>query len=108
MMVSNFVEDGNGLNNIDANLRDGSGGVNSRNRRLGKQNTSGHVGINDMIDYLNVRWSENGKRKGAGGHFYFRDYSSNEETWAAAINYRDEQYKRVGNENGKRPKIVDA
>lgn len=38
-------KDGNGLNNRWDNLRDGSGGVNSRNVRVGRNNTSGIAGV---------------------------------------------------------------
>lgn len=97
--------DGNGLNNRDSNLRDGSGGVNDLNKRLRSNNISGENGISVRDNHLYLRWPKDGKLKSKS--FNFRKYGDQEGAMKAAIEYRDTViYPAIGCTNGKRPKII--
>lgn len=96
--------DGDSLNNIKNNLRDGSQGINENNRRLSKNNTSGENGISIYDDYISLSWRENGRSK-------FRRFSITKDTKQTVlkevINLRDKIiYPRIKNNNGKRPRLV--
>ena len=94
--------DGNGLNDVSLNLRDGSNGVNARNCKLRKDNTSGENGITDCPKEKRyaVQWLENKKTRKKS--FPYRSMEKMT-AFQLAINYRDEiVYPRIKNENGRR------
>lgn len=81
----------NGLDNRRINLKDGSNGVNQRNKRLYKNNNSGINGL--YYDHKNKNWRfdwcENGR------HICKRFNSKN-----LAIDFKKQVDKRLGNRNG--------
>lgn len=96
---------GNGLNNVKSNLRDGSGGVNENNCFMYRNNTSGENGLSwiEKLKRWSLHWMENGERKSK--YFPLSKYETKENAKIAAIEFRDEVYQRIGNNNGKRRRL---
>lgn len=93
---------GDPLDNRRCNLRDGSKGVNGYNRRLRSNNTSGYNGISCRRNTIIFNWREQGKDYSKC--FGYNRYGSREAALTAALQFRDETYRRIGNFNGIRPK----
>ena len=93
----------NGLDNRRANLRDGSNGVNSKNKRLFKNNTTGENGIGreTRTDAWRVTWHEGSKRRAK--IFSDSKFESKEEAFEAACLFRDQIDERLGITNGREP-----
>jgi AP2 domain len=88
----------NGLDNRRFNLRDGSNGVNEKNCKLRKNNTSGINGLN--YDKESKRWQfewrENGKRKKKNFYGAYDD----EEVKQRAFEFKQQIDQRINNQNG--------
>lgn len=67
--------DGDGLNNRIPNLRDVSSSINSKNRKLSSNNSSGHIGITweKQHNTWRVRVSSCGKRNHIGRYSNLED-----------------------------------
>lgn len=95
---------GDTLDNRKSNLRDGSNGVNENNKRMLKNNTSGHNGIYFYKNYAVLKWREDGKSKTK--MFPFSSEETKDIALQKVIEYRDTVvYPVIGNTNGKRPKM---
>ena len=100
---------GNGLDNRKSNLRDGSNGVNNNNNTMNSRNRSGENGVaittrQSGSQYVQFQWYENHVARCK--KFSKRKYGSLESAFEAAKRYRDRKYRKIGNHNGKRPKLT--
>lgn len=87
--------DRNGLNNTNANIRNGANGINERNIRSGGRDIG--IGTDNINKSYRASWIEaNGLKK----HKDFRwgHYPSKEESYAAAVAHREENAKRIMDE----------
>ena len=95
----------NGLDNRKCNLREGSGSVNSHNRRKRHDNTSGKTGVSRQIGRggpgWRALWMENGKRHSR----YFADekHGGSERAFDLAFQLREKKEKDLCIRNGKEP-----
>lgn len=87
-----------GLDNRQCNLRDGSNGVNNKNCKLFKNNTSGFNGLSYDRRYKRWQfsWCEDGKRR----YKYFRG-ACDKKVKAQAIVFKQEIDERLDNRNGQ-------
>ena len=93
----------NGLDNRRCNLRDGGNGLNSRNRRLHSNNTSGRNGISRSAKHpaWQVTWREEEKYRTRS--FADSKYGGIENTFKSACLFRDQIDERLGITNGREP-----
>lgn len=79
-------KDGNGLNNNPSNLRRCTPAINAKNRRMGRNNTSGCTGVYWRND--RKRWAAavgyNGRRISLGNYDDFDDAVAAREAWLSA------------------------
>lgn len=110
-----LISKGEGLHNEKSNLRDGSNGVNNRNRRMNINNTTGENGIywDKSRNRWMICWRENNKRyekyftvpyHGKKDDVFLRE---KKRVRKDAIYYRDCIYILIENENGIRPKYTE-
>jgi len=94
--------DGNSLNNLSYNLRDGSSGVNQKNMKLFITNTSGYNGIcpDEIEKRWRFKWHENGEKLEA--RFPFGIWGSREDALNAAVAFKVKIDKKFNNNNGIR------
>jgi hypothetical protein len=94
--------DGNSLNNLLSNLRDGSNGLNSKNRKLLSTNTTGYNGISwdKTQERYRFRWRKNNIEHMKV--FHVKTWGNKEKALATAISFKEEKDKEFGNENGIR------
>jgi AP2 domain len=88
----------NGLDNRRFNLRDGTNGVNERNRKLYVTNTSGINGLSyeEKMGRWQFHWREQGKTKKKN----FYGARDNEEVKKRAIEFKQQIDKKLDNRNG--------
>ncbi len=88
----------NGLDNRRANLRDGSGGLNQKNKAKQRNNTSGITGVAHRAD--RGRWHAYIQIEGVLHQTYFLGAEDDEEAKNAAIAWRKAKAEEEGNTNG--------
>ncbi len=87
-----------GLDNRRRNLRDGGGGVNNRNTRMQRNNTSGVTGVSYGVKLK--RWIATWMVEGKNHSKYFPGERDDEAAKNAAIAYRQQMAGQLGNTNG--------
>jgi hypothetical protein len=90
-----------GLDNRRRNLRDGGGGVNSRNTRMQRNNKSCVTGVSYSVKAK--RWIATWMVEGKNHSKYFPGEQDDEVAKNAAIAHRKEMAARLGNQNGQNP-----
>jgi hypothetical protein len=111
-LLTNFTTtdhcDGAGLNNLNENLREGSGIVNANNRRMSKHNKSGKNGVVHEPNKKRYRacWRTVGTTKITRCNFYYgkRSHRTAIQAYEAACLARIQRDATVGCSNGERPK----
>lgn len=100
---------GDGLNNLRSNLRDGSNGVNQNNQKLRCDNKTGESGISMWTDrhsitYWRVSWYDtnaDGTRSRKYKSFSFAPDTKNVKL-QEATEFRNAKFAEIGNNNGTR------